>query len=124
MRNFSPVTVDEDELSRLAQIIGVHEESISRITDDHQIRLDRSRLDNNNEYVAINNNSVIPRERVGEIVRNSNAILYTGRTEARGNTEVDSERYEWILANPDECFPRDENIPCWNGKVLEKVEVF
>ena len=78
-----------------------------------------------------------------EIVRNSSPILYTGRagiemidrilsesvnafglTEARGNTEVDSERYEWILASPDECFPRDENIPCWNGKVLEKVEVF
>lgn len=96
--NETSVFVAEEEYARWRQRFNREQELISRmmaIPEEasrriEQINLNRNwfnvgdtLLDNsNNEYVVINNNSVVPRERVGE------------------------------------------NIPCWNGKVLEKVEVF
>lgn len=69
---------------------------------------------------------IFNRER--ELISRMMGIPQVHFTEARGNiTESNSERYRWVLAGPalpNECYSREENIPCWNGKILEKVEVF
>ena len=120
--NGTPIYIADEEYARWSQIFNQEQEFISRMMGIPSYFFERS---------SPRNPIVIETGEAG--VELLNRLVHEeasrfGVTETRGNiTESNSERYRRILVDPalpNECYSRNENISTWNGKVLEKVEVF